>query len=196
MILSTGMSTLQEVDAALSVLEAAGTSRKNVTVLHCTTEYPAPVAEVNLRVIQTLAAALGVSVGYSDHTEGIDIAVGAVAMGATVIEKHFTLDRKLPGPDHRASLEPRELALLVMAIRRMELALGDGIKQPTQSELKNMPVIRKSLVANQFIKKGDIFTAENLTTKRPGTGISPMQWDNVIGLRSPRDFAEDELIEL
>jgi len=195
-ILSTGMSTLQEVDAALSVLEAAGTSRKNVTVLHCTTEYPAPVAEVNLRVIQTLAAALGVSVGYSDHTEGIDIAVGAVAMGATVIEKHFTLDRKLPGPDHRASLEPRELALLVMAIRRMELALGDGIKQPTQSELKNMPVIRKSLVANQFIKKGDIFTVENLTTKRPGTGISPMQWDNVIGLRSPRDFAEDELIEL
>jgi len=195
-ILSTGMATLGEIEAALDVLEQAGTPRANITVLHCTTEYPTPMAEVNLRAMQIIHAAFGVTVGYSDHTAGIEVAIAAVAMGASVIEKHFTLDRNLPGPDHKASLEPGELKAMVSAIRNIEIALGDGIKRLTPSEARNKPIVRKSLVASQTIKEGEVFSAQNITTKRPGTGISPMRWDEVMGRISPRDFVADELIEL
>ena len=195
-ILSTGMSTLGDIEAALDVLEQAGTTRAQITVLHCTTEYPTPMAEVNLRAMQSIHAAFGVAVGYSDHTSGIEVAIAAVAMGATVIEKHFTLDRNLPGPDHKASLEPKELKAMVAAIRNIEVALGDGIKRLTPSEARNKPVARKSLVASQAIKAGEVFSTQNITAKRPGTGISPMRWDEVMGRTAPRDFAADELIEL
>lgn len=195
-ILSTGMSTLGDIEAAIDVLEQAGTPRAKVTVLHCTTEYPTPMNEVNLRAMQSIHAAFGVSIGYSDHTQGIEVAIAAVAMGATVIEKHFTLDRNLPGPDHQASLEPAELRAMVTVIRNIEEAMGDSIKRLTPSEARNKPVARKSLVASCEIKAGEVFTAENLTTKRPGTGISPMRWDKVLGKKAPRDFAEDELIDL
>lgn len=195
-ILSTGMATLGEVEGAIEVLEQAGTPRAKLTVLHCTTEYPTPMNEVNLRAMQSIHAAFGVAVGYSDHTPGIEVAIAAVAMGASVIEKHFTVDRDLPGPDHKASLEPEELKAMVAAIRNIEIALGDGIKRLTPSEAKNKPVARKSLVAKQRIKAGDVFDAQNITAKRPGTGISPMRWNEVIGRTAPRDFAEDELIEL
>ena len=195
-ILSTGMATLGEIEAAIDVLEQAGTPRTSITVLHCTTEYPTPMAEVNLRAMQSIQAAFGVAVGYSDHTQGIEVAIAAVAMGATVIEKHFTLDRTLPGPDHQASLEPAELKAMVVAIRNIEAALGDGIKKLTPSEARNKPVARKSLVTSQAIKAGEVINAQNITAKRPGTGISPMLWDEVIGRRAPRDFAADELVEL
>ena len=195
-MLSTGMATLGEIEAALSVIEQAGTPRNLITVLHCTTEYPAPMADVNLRAMLSMKTALGVEVGYSDHTKGIEIPVAAVALGARVIEKHFTLDRSLPGPDHQASLEPYELKAMVDAIRNVELALGDGVKRPSASELKNKPIARKSLVAIHAIKAGDVFTADNVGTKRPGTGISPMRWDEVMGRVAPRDFSTDELIEL
>jgi N,N'-diacetyllegionaminate synthase len=195
-ILSTGMATLGEIEAAIDVLDEAGVPRTKITVLHCTTEYPTPMAEVNLRAMQNIGAAFGVSVGYSDHTPGIEVAIAAVALGATVIEKHFTLDRDLPGPDHKASLEPEELKAMVAAIRNIEVALGDGIKRLTPSEAKNKPVVRKSIVAAVEIRKGQIFTADSLTAKRPGTGVSPMRWDEVIGRAAPRDFAADELIEL
>lgn len=194
-ILSTGMATLGDIEAAIDVLEQAGTARAQITVLHCTTEYPTPMNEVNLRAMQSIHAAFGVAVGYSDHTQGIEVAIAAVAMGATVIEKHFTLDRNLPGPDHKASLEPEELKAMVAAIRNIEVALGDGIKRLTPSEARNKPVARKSLVASQVIKAGQIFTAKNVTTKRPGTGISPMRLDEVMGKTALRDFAVDELIE-
>ena len=194
-ILSTGMATLGEIEAAIDVLERAGTPRGNLTVLHCTTEYPTPMCEVNLRAMNSIQAAFGVAVGYSDHTQGIEVAIAAVAMGATVIEKHFTLDRKLPGPDHQASLEPAELSAMVTAIRNIEEALGDGIKRLTPSEARNKPVARKSLVASCKIKAGAFFTVENLTTKRPGIGISPMRWDEFLGKRAIRDFAVDELID-
>jgi N,N'-diacetyllegionaminate synthase len=164
--------------------------------LHCTTEYPTPMVEVNLRAMQSIHSAFGVAVGYSDHTQGIEVAVAAVAMGATVIEKHFTLDRGLPGPDHQASLEPEELRAMVSAIRNIELALGDGIKRLSPSEAKNKSVARKSLVASRSIKVGEVFSAHNITTKRPGTGISPMRWDEIIGRTAAREFSEDELIEL
>lgn len=195
-ILSTGMATLGDIEAAIDVLEYAGTPRTNITVLHCTTEYPTPMAEVNLRAMQSIQTAFGVAVGYSDHTQGIEVAIAAVAMGATVIEKHFTLDRNLPGPDHQASLEPSELKAMVAAIRNIELALGDGVKRLTPSEARNKPIARKSLVANQEIKAGEIFTAQNVTTKRPGTGISPMRWDEVLGRIATRNFVAEELIEL
>jgi N,N'-diacetyllegionaminate synthase len=195
-IISTGMATLGEIESAIDVIEQAGTPRTNMTVLHCTTEYPTPMAEVNLRAMQSIHTAFGVAVGYSDHTLGIEVAIAAVAMGASVIEKHFTLDRNLLGPDHKASLEPEELKAMVAAIRNIEIALGDGIKRLTPSEAKNKPIARKSLVANSAIKAGEAFSAENITTKRPSTGISPMRWDEVIGRTSPRDFAADELIEL
>jgi N,N'-diacetyllegionaminate synthase len=195
-ILSTGMSTLSDIEATIDVLEQAGTPRAKLTVLHCTTEYPTPMVEVNLRAMQSIYKALGVAVGYSDHTQGIEVAIAAVAMGATVIEKHFTLDRNLSGPDHQASLEPTELTAIVTAIRNIEVALGDGIKRLTPSEARNKLVVRKSLVASHPIKAGEVFTAENLTTKRPGTGISPMFWDNVLGKTAQRDFLADELIEL
>ena len=195
-ILSTGMATLADIEAAIDVLERAGTPRTMITVLHCTTEYPTPMAEVNLSAMKSIQAAFGVAVGYSDHTQGIEVAIAAVAMGATLIEKHFTLDRKLPGPDHKASLEPVELKLMVAAIRNIEVALGDGIKRPTPSETRNKPVARKSLVASQAIRAGEVFNEKNVTAKRPGTGISPMRWDEVIGCLATRDFAADELIEL
>ena len=195
-ILSTGMATLGEIEAAIEVFEQAGLSRTNISVLHCTTEYPTPMAEVNLRAMQSIQAALGVAVGYSDHTKGIEVATAAVAMGAKVIEKHFTLDRNLPGPDHQASLEPAELKAMVSAIRNIEVALGDGIKRLTPSETRNRPIARKSLVASQVIQAGEVFTMQNVTTKRPGTGISPMRWDEVIGHVAPRNFDADELIEL
>ena len=195
-ILSTGMANLGEIEAAIDALEAAGTPRAMLTVLHCTTEYPTRMAEVNLRAMLSINAAFGVAVGYSDHTQGIEVAIAAVAMGATVIEKHFTLDRNLPGPDHKTSLEPAELHALVAAIRNIEVALGDGIKRPSPSEAKNKLVTRKSLVASRAIRAGEVFTAENLTAKRPGTGISPMRWDEVVGGSAPRDFLADVLIEL
>jgi len=195
-ILSTGMATMGEIEAAIEVFEEEGTPRSNMTVLHCTTEYPTPMSEVNLRAMQSIHAAFGVAVGYSDHTSGIEVAIAAAALGATVIEKHFTLDRNLPGPDHRASLEPEELKAMIAAIRNVEVALGDGIKRLTASEARNKPIARKSLVASRPIKMGDVFSAHNITVKRPGTGISPMRWDEVLGRRAPHDFAPDELIEL
>lgn len=195
-LLSTGMAALGEVEQAITALEAAGTPRTAMTVLHCTTEYPAPMNEVNLRAMQTLHAAFDVAVGYSDHTAGFEVAIAAVAMGASVIEKHFTLDRALPGPDHKASLEPQELKAMVVAIRNIEQALGDGIKRLTPSEARNRPVARKSLVASRPIAAGERFSPNNLAAKRPGTGLSPMRWDDVIGRTAPRDFAIDELIEL
>lgn len=193
-IVSTGMARLAEVEDALIALLQAGLSREQITVLHATTEYPCPMGEVNLRAMQTMAQAFGVAVGYSDHTKGIEVPVAAVALGATVIEKHFTLDNTLPGPDHKASLEPYELKAMVAAIRNVEQALGDGIKQPTASEQKNMSVARKSIVASKVIKTGEVFTTDNLAVKRPGTGISPMRWDDVIGQGAQRDYQVDELI--
>jgi N,N'-diacetyllegionaminate synthase len=195
-ILSTGMSTLGEIEDALRILEDSGTNRTKITLLHCTTEYPAPFIDVNLRAIDTLREAFGIDVGYSDHTEGIEISIAAAAIGATIIEKHFTLDRSLPGPDHKASIEPNELSLLVSSIRRVESALGDGIKRVTASELKNVTVARKSLVANSKIKKGDIFSDLNIAVKRPGIGISPMRYDEVIGKSAIKNFEIDDLIEI
>ena len=193
-ILSTGMANLSEIEAALDVLEQAGTRRSQITVLHCTTEYPAPPEEVNLRAMRTIAQAFGVAVGYSDHTDGIAVPIAAVAMGASIIEKHLTLDRNLPGPDHKASLEPDQFAAMVRGIRTIEQALGDGIKRPTKSELANLSVARKSLVAARPILAGELFSEANLTTKRPGTGLSPMLWDQWIGRPASRDFAADDLI--
>ena len=195
-ILSTGMARLGEIEAALEVLEASGTPREQVTVLHCNTEYPTPMADVNLKAMLAIRDALGVQVGYSDHTLGIEVPIAAVAMGATVIEKHFTLDRSLPGPDHRASLEPDELKAMVQAIRNIELVLsGDGLKRPSPSESKNLEIVRKSLVALVPIKAGEPFTEANLGVKRPGSGISPMRWDDFIGRPANRDYQADELIE-
>lgn len=195
-ILSTGMATMEEIKSALQILENSGTPKKSITVLHCTTEYPTPMPEVNLRAMISIRDNFGVKVGYSDHTLGIEVAIAAVAMGATVIEKHFTLDRNLPGPDHKASLEPKELKAMVAAIRSIEVALGDGIKRPTPSEAQNIPVVRKSIIASKSIQLGEVFTTKNLTTKRPGTGISPMRFDEVLGKNAKRDFAEDDLIEI
>lgn len=191
-ILSTGMANLGEVEAAINVLEQAGTPRKNIIVLHCTTEYPAPMEAVNLKAMQSMQAAFQLRVGYSDHTEGIAIAPAAVALGACVIEKHFTVDRNLPGPDHRASLDPLNLAALVQSIRAVEVALGDGVKRMTAVEEHNKPVARKSVVAARAISQGELFSANNLAVKRPGTGISPMRWDELLGQRAPRDFQPDE----
>lgn len=194
-ILSSGMSTLEEVRAAVSVLEQAGTPKSQITVLHCTSAYPTHVSEVNLFALNAIKDNLGVDVGYSDHTLGIEVAIAAVALGATVIEKHFTLDRSLPGPDHKASLEPSELKSMVCQIRNVELALGDGVKRPVSSEMENIDVVRKSIVAKVKIRKGEVFSDLNITTKRPGTGISPMEWDRIIGSRASRDFDVDELID-
>jgi len=219
MILSTGMSTLGEVESALAMLAYGGLSpvgqppgvaafeaaymsvsgqallRERVVLLHCTTEYPAPVAEVNLKAMDVMAQAFGLPVGYSDHTEDIHIAVAAVARGARVIEKHFTLDRNLPGPDHKASLEPGELRAMIRAIRDVEAALGDGIKRPSAAELKNRAVVRKSLVAARPIAAGELYSEENLTCKRPGTGVSPTAYWNRLGTAATRDYAADELID-
>ncbi len=196
LLLSTGMANLGEIEAAIEVVEAAGTPRRLITVLHCTTEYPTPMEDVNLRAMVAMKKAFGVNTGYSDHTPGIEIPIAAVALGATVIEKHFTLDRNLPGPDHKASLEPHELKAMVEGIRNIERALGDGVKRPSPSELKNKPIARKSLVAIRPIRAGETLSAENMTAKRPGTGLSPMRWDEVIGRTAIKDFGVDELITL
>ena len=196
-ILSTGMATIAEIKDAVKVLIDNGVSKDKITILHCNTEYPTPMEDVNLKAMLHIQRELGIPVGYSDHTLGIEVPIAAVALGATVIEKHFTLDKTLPGPDHKASLEPDELKAMVSAIRNIEKAIGgSGLKEVSKSEEKNKPIVRKSIVASTNIKKGEIFTPENLTIKRPGIGISPMQWDKVIGKEAKRDFQEDELIEL
>jgi N,N'-diacetyllegionaminate synthase len=192
-ILSSGMASLAELDEAVSALLAEGVTARDLTLLHCTTEYPAPVSEVNLKAMLTIRAAYpGTVVGYSDHTEGIHIPVAAAALGAEVLEKHFTLDRTLPGPDHKASLEPAELKAMVDQVRAVEAALGDGWKRPTASELPNRLAARKSIVAARAIRAGEVLSAENLTTRRPGDGISPMRWDEFIGRPAARDLVADE----
>jgi N,N'-diacetyllegionaminate synthase len=194
-ILSTGMSNLNEVKEAIKELEVAGTPRSQITVLHCTSSYPAPVIDVNLLAMLTIKETMNVAVGYSDHTLGIEVSIAAVALGASVIEKHFTLDRKLPGPDHKASLEPNELISLVSQIRNVERALGDGVKRPMPSEMETLYAARRSIVAKNAIRKGEVFSVFNLTAKRPGTGISPMAWDRIVGSKASRDFDTDELID-
>lgn len=193
-ILSTGMCTMDDVRNALDVLGENGAGP--VTLLHCTTEYPAAYNDVNLRAMLSLKKEFGRKVGYSDHTRGIEVPIAAAAMGACIIEKHFTLSRKMDGPDHKASLEPHELKEMIKAIRNIELAMGNGVKSPTETEKKNQAVARKSIVARCNIKKGEIFTTENITTKRPGNGISPMEWKDILGRPAIRDFEEDELIEV
>lgn len=193
-IMSTGMCELQEIDEAIKVLKTNGTS--DITLLHCNTQYPTPYKDVNLRAMETLRNRYKVKVGYSDHTKGIEVPIAAVALGAEVIEKHFTLDKKLPGPDHKASLEPNELAAMVSSIRNIEETLGSPIKIVSDSERENIAIARKSIVAAKNIKKGEVLTIDNLTTKRPGTGISPMRWNDVLGSKAIRDFVEDEVIEI
>ena len=195
-ILSTGMANLEEVSSALELLFAAGMRKEDVTVLHCTTEYPVPMNDVNLQAMVTMRNEFGVNVGYSDHTLGLEVPVAAVALGACVIEKHLTLDTSAAGPDHAASLEPNEFVDMVRAIRNIELALGDGIKVPRASEKSNITVARKSLVALGFIREGERFTSLNIAAKRSGSGLSPMLWDVVLGQEAKRDFAPNELIEL
>lgn len=193
-IMSTGMSTLGDIEAALNVLESNGLAHEKISLLHCNTEYPTPFSDVNLKAMITMKECFDVRVGYSDHTRGIEVPIAAVAMGAEIIEKHFTIDRTLPGPDHVASLEPNELKAMVDAIRNIELAKGNGRKIVSESERKNIEVARRSIVAAKHIRKGELFSEDNLTVKRPGNGVSPMCWDSVIGLQAIRDFEEDELI--
>jgi N,N'-diacetyllegionaminate synthase len=195
-ILSTGMATMREIEEAVAVFESGGVARNQITVLHCNTEYPTPLRDVNLKAMNSIGDKLKVEVGYSDHTAGITVALAAVARGARVIEKHFTLDRGLPGPDHKASLECADLKLMVEGIREIELCLGGPEKKPSPSESKNLTIARKSIVALRDIKKGERFSEANLTVKRPGSGISPMKWDDVVGQIANRDFTEDELIQL
>ena len=195
-IMSTGMSTMNEVIEASQVILNSGTKKEKLTILHCNTDYPTPAEDVNLNAMLKIKKELGVNIGYSDHTLGIEIPIAAVAMGATVIEKHFTLDRALPGPDHSASLEPNELNAMIKSIRNVEKALGNGMKIPSQSEIKNIPAVRRSIVAKKFIKKGDKFSTKNITTKRPGTGLSPMRWYEVINEKSKKSFDPDDLIEI
>ncbi len=194
LILSTGMSTLKEVEDALTILVNSGTKRENITILHANTMYPTPMLDVNLNAMQTIQKAFNIAVGYSDHTLGIEVDIAAATMGASIIEKHFTLDKTMKGPDHKASLEPEELKAMIVAIRNIEKALGDGIKMPSSSEKPNIAVARKSIVANQTIKVGEIFTEENIIVKRPGNGISPMKWDEIIGSVADKDYQADELI--
>jgi len=193
-ILSTGMADIGEIEDALDILTDAGTKRENITILHANTMYPTPMEDVNLRAMQTIACTFGCDVGYSDHTLGIEVPIAAVAMGAKVIEKHFTLDKTMEGPDHKASLEPDELKAMVKAIRNTEQALGSSIKKPTPSERANITVARKSIVATCKINKGDKFSEDNLAVKRPGNGISPMRWDEIIGSVAIKDYEVDELI--
>ena len=195
-IMSTGMCEMQEIADALAVLEAGGLTRDQITLLHCNTQYPTPFADVNLAAMHTIAATFGTKVGYSDHTRGIEVPIAAVAMGARVIEKHFTLDCNMEGPDHKASLEPHQLKAMVDAIRNVEEAIGSAEKHATASETPNKEVARKSIVAARAIAKGEVLTEENIAVKRPGNGISPMLWDSVIGTKAKRDFIYDELIEL
>ncbi len=191
-VLSTGMCTMEEIREAIALLEGNGAGR--ITLLHCNTEYPTPFEDVNLKAMETMRAAFGKEVGYSDHTLGIEVPIAAVAMGAVVIEKHFTLDRNMEGPDHKASLEPQELAAMVKAVRNIEAALGTGEKKPSPSEQKNLAVARKSIVARRNIRQGELLTEENLAVKRPGTGISPMRYSEILGTQAVKDFKEDQLI--
>ena len=196
-ILSTGMCTMEDIQAAIDVFLAEDISKEKITILHCNTEYPTPMNDVNLKAMLSIQKEFGTAIGYSDHTLGIEVPVAAVALGASVIEKHFTLDNTMEGPDHAASLEPHELKEMVIAIRNIEQAIsGDGIKKPSESEMKNIEIARKSIVASTSISKGEIFTEENLTIKRPGTGISPMKWDEVIGKVASKEFLTDDLIEI
>ena len=192
-IMSTGMSELKEVGEAVKVLKEHGAGE--ITLLHCTTEYPAPYADVNLKAMETMKEAFDLPVGYSDHTKGIEIPTAAVALGACVIEKHFTLDRNMEGPDHKASVEPQELKAMVEAIRHTEVAIGDGVKRVSASELKNQDIARKSIIAAKAIRKGDVFTEDNVTTKRPGSGLNPMRWFELLGKTAKHDYEEDYLIE-
>ncbi|WP_282048771.1 N-acetylneuraminate synthase [Maribacter aquivivus] len=193
-IISTGMAEMSEIEDAINVVTSSGTDIKDITVLHCNTEYPTPMQDVNLTAMNTIKDVFKVLIGYSDHTLGIEIPIAAVALGATVIEKHFTLDNTMDGPDHKASLEPKELKKMVTAIRNIEQALGNGVKVPSPSEVKNKPIARKSIVANVDISKGEAFNENNITVKRPGTGISPMKWDEVIGTTATKNYKADELI--
>jgi N,N'-diacetyllegionaminate synthase len=196
-VMSTGMATLDEIKAAMEVLINNGIRKEDITILHCNTEYPTPMQDVNLMAMIDIKNTFGVNIGYSDHTLGIEIPIAAVALGATVIEKHFTLDRGLPGPDHKASLEPKELSEMVRAIRNVEAAIsGSGVKEPSPSEIKNMFYARKSIVALKQIKKGELLHEGNLAIKRPGNGLSPMLWDEVIGKKAIKDYEADDLIEL
>ena len=193
-VMSTGMCEMQEIETAIAVLKENGT--KEIQLLHCNTEYPTPYEDVNLRAMQTMRKTFGLEVGYSDHTKGIEVPIAAAALGAVIIEKHFTLDRNMEGPDHKASLEPDELARMVASIRNIEKALGSEDKTPSFSEKRNIAIARKSIVAAKKIRKGEVLTEKNITAKRPGTGISPMRWREVLGTEAIRDFEEDELIEL
>jgi N,N'-diacetyllegionaminate synthase len=195
-ILSSGLSSLDEVGDALKILISAGADLNKITVLHCTSEYPAPMKDVNLKAMQSLKKAFNINVGYSDHTLGIEVPVAAVAMGATVIEKHFTTDKTLPGPDHKASLDQYELQQMVKSVRNIEKALGNGIKKPSKSESKNLLAVRKSIVAKKNIRAGETFSEDNITVKRPGSGLSPMKWEQVLGSKAAHDFKLDELIEI
>lgn len=196
-ILSTGMTTISEIKDAVSVFTDAGIPKENITILHCNTEYPTPMDDVNLKAMLHIQEVFATKVGYSDHTLGIEVPIAAVALGASIVEKHFTLDKKMNGPDHSASLEPDELKAMVSAIRNLEKALsGSGMKEVSPSEQKNLAIARKSIVATKEIHKGELFTEKNIGVKRPGTGISPMKWDEVIGKVSQQDFAEDELITI
>ena len=195
-ILSTGMADLDEIRMTLDILAGAGTKKEDITVLHCNTQYPTPIEDANLRAMVTIRDTFGVRVGYSDHTVGFEAVIGAVALGATVIEKHFTLDRNMEGPDHKASVEPDELEAMVKAIRNVEMALGDGIKRASESEIENKLIVRKSIVAAREVEAGEVLTEANLAVKRPGTGISPTEWDAVLGKGAKRKFMKDELVEL
>ena len=193
-VMSTGMASLKEIEAALNILKVNGA--KDIVLLHCNTEYPTPMEDVNLLAMIQMRNLFNCKVGYSDHTQGIEVPIAAVTLGARIIEKHFTLDKNMPGPDHKASLEPEELKLMVTSIRNIEKALGDGIKKVSKSEKKNIEIARKSITAKKMIKKGETFTTDNITCKRPGNGISPMEWYNVLGQKAIKDFKEDELILL
>ncbi|MDT0554147.1 N-acetylneuraminate synthase [Urechidicola vernalis] len=193
-IISTGMADMSEIEDAINVVIEAGTNKKDISILHCNTEYPTPMEDVNLKAMLSIKKEFNVNVGYSDHTLGIEIPIAAAAMGAKVIEKHFTLDNNMEGPDHKASLEPRDLESMVHGIRNIEEALGNGIKEPSKSEIKNKIVVRKSIVASTRINKGEILTESNIAVKRPGNGISPMLWDSIIGTKATMEYKEDELI--
>ncbi len=194
-IISTGMSCLGEIESAIKILEDEGILKSQISVLHCTTDYPASFEDVNLRAMISIRSAFNINVGYSDHTIGIEVPIAAVALGAKIIEKHLTLDKNMIGPDHKASIEPYEFSAMVKSIRNIENALGNGVKKPTNSELKNIPIVRRSIVAAKFIKKGTVFNESNLTVKRPFKGKSPMEWDNLIGQMANQDFEADDFIE-
>lgn len=196
LIMSTGMATMPEIEEALAALEQAGTTRDKISVLHCNTQYPTPMRDVNLRAMVSIGNEFGVKIGYSDHTVGIEVPIAAVALGATIVEKHFTLDKTMPGPDHLASLEPEELQAMVTAIRNIEQALGSIAKKTSPSEKANLKIVRKSIIARTHIRKGELLTDKNLTCKRPGTGISPIEWDKVVGTKAVYEFQADEMIKI